>query len=334
MMARRPSLVAITLALAACTSTGPDMPSESIQLGRIATTDLVWTTRGIYITEDATSLVSGGRNLALVELSGRKHEVALAGRPEGCLQIDYFRLDSIDDRVLATRHCGRSDPTVEVSLLMLDESARTARPIMGLPFSPASLSAAPNFRRVLVSNSQGICSGFSLVTAEGIQELPAWVGAGSRRFRVDADVRRGEPGCADVGLADLPAWSPDGNRVAFLASPDSIGLGGFEKAESSWNLYVLDPESLGVSGPLLDEIYFPRDLEWSPDGATLALSAQVAGDDGLWLFRPGDRSLARLDDAVVDHLAWSPDGERIAVALPLGEPGEQRLVILDAQGLV
>lgn len=332
MMGRRSSLVAMALALSACTSS--EMSSESVQLRRIATTDLVWTTRGIYVTEDSTSLVSGGRTLALVELTGRAHEVALDESPDGCQQIDHFRLDSTGDQVLFTRTCGRPDPSSEVSLLMLDEPAATIQPIMSLPFSPASISVAPDLGRVLVSNSQGICSGFTLVTAEGIQELAAWVGEGARRFRVDADVRRAKPGCRDVGLADLPTWSPDGIEVAFLASPESVGVAGFEKAESSWNLYLLDPETLSVSHPLLRQIGFPRDLEWSPDGSTLALSARVAGDDGLWLFRPADRSLQRVGDSVVDHVAWSPDGERIAVALPTGEPGEQRLIIHDVRDLV
>lgn len=87
-------------------------------------------------------------------------------------------------------------------------------------------------------------------------------------------------------------WSPSGDRIAFLDSPDHI--------------YVLEVAS-GQSVDLADVGgYAPT---WSPDGVTLAFS----NDSGLYIYDPdtGDsRQVAAGPSS--GPILWSPDGSRIA----------------------
>ena len=140
-----------------------------------------------------------------------------------------------------------------------------------------------------------------------------------------------------------PAWSPDGGRIAFLSN----------RAEG-WDLYVVrsaggEPRRL-TSGATAD------DPAWHPDGRGIAVERRGgielvdadgggreqivergsqpawAGDGRLAFVRDGDVRLRSPDGEesllLVDasRPAWSPDGERIAVARLRG------LALLDLDG--
>ena len=100
---------------------------------------------------------------------------------------------------------------------------------------------------------------------------------------------------------DTPAWSPDGNRIAFSRSDGLI--------------YVIDIASRHETP--LGKGSWPT---WAPDGATIAFTSSegisVMNADGSEV-----RTLIRHDfrtdtykpfDAGVDKAAWSPDGKHIA----------------------
>jgi Tol biopolymer transport system component len=109
----------------------------------------------------------------------------------------------------------------------------------------------------------------------------------------------------------MPAWSPHGRRIAFVA-PDW-------PAASVW---VMRPDGTGktlVATPPRDDrsLFAPA---WSPDGQLLAFCVGTAADSTV---KPGylaiinryrgrfTRLLQGLNPSFVD---WSPDGKRLAVA--------------------
>ena len=69
----------------------------------------------------------------------------------------------------------------------------------------------------------------------------------------------------------LPAWSPDGKRIAFLRT----------LAEDASEVHVVDRQG-GSSRPLLDRPHKLADLDWSADGDHLFLSIFDAGAHRIW----------------------------------------------------
>lgn len=127
-----------------------------------------------------------------------------------------------------------------------------------------------------------------------------------------------------------PALSPDGNQVTVLLIED--GLPG---------LYVvnIDGTNLRRLDESISEFGEPQGTSWSPAGDRVALL----------MARDGERSLFTigLDGSQTDLLTeglkvvrgnllqyrWSPDGERIAIAAGIGEPGApSEIYIVEADG--
>jgi Tol biopolymer transport system component len=106
--------------------------------------------------------------------------------------------------------------------------------------------------------------------------------------------------------ASLPAWSPDGKRIAFVSSD------GRRLALTTGDIYVINADGSGRRR-LTQHGSFPA---WSPDGTRIAFSrnARTGSDSAIWIVN-ADGSDSRLlwhRSAIGGGLSWSPDGTRIA----------------------
>lgn len=98
-------------------------------------------------------------------------------------------------------------------------------------------------------------------------------------FVVDAATREARPlddavasGAMAPRLGMQPAWSPDGEHVAFVKGPDEAGDRTF-----ALGLSLVAPDGTGLEQVLEPELT-PSRLRWSPDGHWLAFTADVPGD--------------------------------------------------------
>jgi hypothetical protein len=123
----------------------------------------------------------------------------------------------------------------------------------------------------------------------------------------------------DVGTARSPAWSSDGQKIAFLASLDAYGRSGLARILSEYKLYLMDPQTLEPQA-VLEGIYEPGGLFWSPDSEWVAFSAGLDSFQTryLILFSPSQKRMY-LVPGNFGSLAWSPTGTEIAAIHCLAE---------------
>ena len=156
------------------------------------------------------------------------------------------------------------------------------------------------------------------------QELWLAEASGGQRIRLTGD----------KGSSFDARWSPDGKWIAFLSTRPVTMPGG--KLEESTQIYLIAPNH-GEARELTRIETGVSELEWSPDGHTIAFVSQdakpkarqdrdntygdiqVMGGDyqmsHLWLIDASGgepRRLTEGDQFTVGSFAWSPDGRHIA----------------------
>ena len=132
-----------------------------------------------------------------------------------------------------------------------------------------------------------------------------------------------------MGWRDDPAWSPDGSRLAFMAS---------DAGSSPADLYLMNADG---SNPVRRAEGFGAPV-WSPDGRTLAVTRDPFGEDGrtsciydcdLYLLSAEQDATAPIRIATMAaQPAWSPDGKKIAFVSLSGDDGQQALHIMNPDG--
>jgi Tol biopolymer transport system component len=119
--------------------------------------------------------------------------------------------------------------------------------------------------------------------------------------------------------------------IAFLGSPDTIGLRGQSRLDAPWNLYLMDPRNLQLHR-VLGGIRGGGNLTWSPDSRFLAFNGDVPGKgSGTWVVEASDGALQHIGADTLSSLSFSPDGKQVAGILDLGGlfPPMRQILIID-----
>jgi hypothetical protein len=196
-----------------------------------------------------------------------------------------------------------------VSAVTLTEVALNCDPVDA---NPRTVSLAPGGTTALT---------FTIECAPATDQLAYVVGSGAARDIYVANVngtgvRRVT---TDPGAEDDPAWSPDGNKIAFTSDRDG-----------NREIYVTSADGTNpvrlTNDPAAD--YHPA---WSPDGARIAfVSDRMPTAGGIFVMNADGTNpvpLATGDNAT--DPAWSPDGRSIAFASERGGKFDIYLVNVD-----
>jgi Tol biopolymer transport system component len=156
-----------------------------------------------------------------------------------------------------------------------------------------------------------------------------WSSAGCTRPRRDcsriwimaSDGSRGRPLTAPSHRSEEPAWSPGGDEIAYVRWRDDAN----PYAEGT-DIYAMRAD--GSHERRLTRTGDNADPAWSPDGARIAFTSDLAGNYDIYVMSSDGSGVRRLTNAPVPELApaWSRDGRRIAYAAPDG------IHVIDADG--
>jgi TolB protein len=124
----------------------------------------------------------------------------------------------------------------------------------------------------------------------------------------------------------MPAWSPNGQRLAFVT--DRMG---------TQDIFVINANGTNVRrvttvdpDPAITTEWWPA---WRPDGQVIAYSSTLEGTADIWTttvdVTPIERSLLTSGPDTDLHPTWSPGGTRIAFQRTDVNTGETNIVILN-----
>lgn len=185
--------------------------------------------------------------------------------------------------------------------------------------SDGALSWSPDGARIAFDAVRGLQPGVWVIRADGsgLRKLatgwdPVWSPRGNLiAFRARDGIRVVAPGGGTSrrvtrGAEDgLPAWSPDGSRLAFLRNVE---------ARQTQILYTVPARGGALRRHFGGGfgLTIARRPQWSPDGRRLAFAAGVGTFD-VYVAQARGGAPRRLRSG--DWPAWSPDGRRIAYTL-------------------
>jgi hypothetical protein len=358
-MIRRLRRIGIVLlaagSLAACLPFGGRPPSGSEKPpavpGRVIGTGLppgefltpVWMPDGwVYFAYRPKTEKSIVNDVWRVRPEGGQAELVRLEWPAGCARHSHGQMRRLpDNRLGVGRDCINDDPYTSWE----DYAAYGAGTGPGerlspvLPYPPFSPTWLPDLSGAYIEIGD-ICASIAPMSRERIKRFSGPATIDGHSWRLDQEFfggRLADDGrtwadsttpkvpedCRRDGRASAPALLPSTSRLAFMASPASIGRSGWARLDQPWNLYVWplrawdqpDGQPRRVAGAFFDGLQ----LLARADGRHVILNARerMGGPRKLWEIDLDSGSKRVLASAFTMHdVALAPDERHLIFTVP------------------
>lgn len=246
--------------------------------------------------------------IVLTNLEGRvTGSVPLGEREPECVIRTVMAVTALPTGELGFAEvCDRNSPRRTADLAAYDPETGHRRSLGATTERPKVMTWAIDMSSAVYTAEGSLCA--TLYEHDGRDgPLQVEVTVQGSRIPLGEELAKADDRCTQVGNADYPAYSPDGQTLALMGAA-AAGRRGQARIDQPWALLVVKD---AASQTVVDDIRYPGGLDWLAD-EHLVFTGQIGDVLGLWVVRRDGSDLTLVSTGEIRPIAVSPDRMKVA----------------------